>query len=160
HCALVSGHRESRRTGLRLDEKRPVVLFVARLSAVKAPQDLLDAFLDLRQNWNAGAPPYLLFVGDGPLRPELEARAKKLANGDVRFLGFCNQSELPALYDLCDVFVLPSHFEPWGLVVNEAMNAGKPVIVSDQVGAAPDLVKSGQNGFIFRAGDTKDLTAK
>ena len=65
---------------------------------------------------------------------------------DVRFLGFRNQSEMPAFYDLCDLFVLPSHFEPWGLVINEAMNAGKPVIVSDCVGAAPDLVQTGRNG--------------
>ena len=59
----------------------------------------------------------------------------------VRFLGFKNQSELPAYYDLCDVFVMPTVFEPWGLVVNEVMNAGKAVIASDQVGCAPDLVR-------------------
>ena len=75
----------------------------------------------------------------------------------MHFPGFRNQTELPALYDLCDVFVLPSVFEPWGLVVNEVMNAGKPVIVSDQVGAGADLVKPGVNGGIFKAGDADDL---
>ena len=75
----------------------------------------------------------------------------------MRFLGFKNQTELPAYYDLCDVFVLPSVYEPWGLVVNEVMNAGRAVIVSDQVGCGPDLVRNGENGFIFRAGDIGDL---
>ena len=75
----------------------------------------------------------------------------------IRFIGFRNQSELPALYDLCDVFVLPSEHEPWGLVVNEAMNAGKPVIVSDRVGAGPDLVEDGVNGFVYPARDVAAL---
>ena len=79
---------------------------------------------------------------------------------DIRFLGFKNQSELPALYDLCDVFVLPSTFEPWGSVVNEVMNAAKPVIVSDRVGAAPDLVGEGVNGYIYPHGDVSSLASK
>jgi glycosyltransferase involved in cell wall biosynthesis len=96
-------------------------------------------------------------VGDGELRPSLEKLAQEAAPGLVKFMGFQNQTELPALYDLCDVFVLPSRFEPWGLVVNEVMNAGKPVIVSDQVGSGPDLVMPGRNGGVFRAGDAADL---
>jgi glycosyltransferase involved in cell wall biosynthesis len=59
-------------------------------------------------------------------------------------------------YDLCDVFVIPSTFEPWGLVVNEVMNAGKPILASDQVGSAADLV-SEDNGGIFKALDAADL---
>jgi glycosyltransferase involved in cell wall biosynthesis len=101
--------------------------------------------------------PYLLFVGDGQLRGELETAAGTLNGKDIRFLGFRNQSELPAFYDLCDVFVLPSHFEPWGLVINEVMNAGKSVIVSDCVGAAPDLVDPGGNGWVFEHGDVAAL---
>ena len=61
------------------------------------------------------------------------------------------------MYDLCDVFVLPSEREPWGLVVNEAMNAGKPVIVSDRVGAGPDLIDDSVNGFIYPARDVAAL---
>ena len=75
-------------------------------------------------------------------------------------MGFRNQSELPALYDLCDVFALPSRFEPWGLVVNEAMNAGRPVIVSDRVGAAADLVEDGVNGFVYPSGDLGALASR
>jgi len=75
----------------------------------------------------------------------------------VRFAGFRNQSALPAFYDLCDVFVLPSRLEPWGLVINEVMNAGRAVIASDEVGGAIDLVRDGENGFVFPAGDVAAL---
>ncbi len=64
---------------------------------------------------------------------------------------------MPAMYDLCDIFVLPSSFEPWGLAINEVMNAGKAVVVSDQVGCAPDLVLNEQNGTIFPVGDVVAL---
>ena len=73
------------------------------------------------------------------------------------FLGFQQQTELPRCYDLCDAFVLPSGSEAWGLVVNEVMCAGRAVIVSDMVGAAPDLVRPGENGAIFRTDDVDDL---
>jgi len=118
---------------------------------------LLSAFLKV-SGLNESKRPYLLFVGDGPLRAQLETQAGELCGKDVRFLGFRNQTELPALYDLCDLFVLPSRFEPWGLVVNEVMNAGRPVIVSDQVGARPDLIRQGENGWSFPAGDVPALT--
>jgi len=101
--------------------------------------------------------PYLLFVGDGPLKQPLERLAGVHNGTSIRFLGFKNQTELPAFYDLCDVFVLPSRFEPWGLVVNEAMNAGKPVIVSDRVGAGADLVGHADNGWVFPAGNVTAL---
>jgi glycosyltransferase involved in cell wall biosynthesis len=67
------------------------------------------------------------------------------------------QSELPRCYDLCDAFVLPSGQEAWGLVVNEVMCAGRAVIASDMVGSAPDLVRTGENGAVFRTDDVSDL---
>jgi len=72
-------------------------------------------------------------------------------------LGFKNQSQMPAIYDLCDLFVLPSSFEPWGLAINEVMNAGKAVIVSDVVGCAPDLVIEQENGKVFEMGNIESL---
>jgi len=75
--------------------------------------------------------------------------------GDIRFLGFRNQSELPRFYDLADVFVLASVDEPWGLSINEVMNAGRPVIVSDQVGCHRDLVHPGVNGSVIPAKTSK-----
>jgi glycosyltransferase involved in cell wall biosynthesis len=64
---------------------------------------------------------------------------------------------MPRFFDLASVFVLPSRHEPWGLIVNEAMNAARPVIVSDDVGCAPDLVQDGVNGFIYPTGDIDAL---
>lgn len=143
--------------GLRSD--RPVILYASKLQARKRPGDLLDAYMKLSPNGADEPQPYLVFVGDGEERDRLEARVRSLGWSSVRFLGFRNQTEMPRFYDLCDVFVLPSSHEPWGLVVNEVMNASKPVIVSDRVGATPDLVRSGVNGFVFPAGDTSALAS-
>ena len=101
-----------------------------------------------------------VFAGDGELRPELEARAKSLGIVDrTHFLGFTNQSGLPAVYRGSDLMVLPSDYEPFGVVVNEAMLCGCPVIVSDCVGAGPDLITAGQNGYIFPVGNVDHLAA-
>jgi glycosyltransferase involved in cell wall biosynthesis len=118
--------------------------------------DLLDAYSRLSPDAGTEPNPYLLFAGSGPQREQLERRAKRTGFNSIRFLGFQNQTQLPALFDLCDLFVLPSRREPWGLVVNEAMNAAKPVLVSNVAGCAPDLV-SDDNGWVFRAGDTDSL---
>jgi len=98
---------------------------------------------------------FLLFVGDGPLRPQIEARAHEV--GNVRVTGFRNQSELPRYYAMADVLALPSAFEPWGLVVNEALNYGLDIIASDQVGAAVDLVRRGVTGTVVPVGDVPGL---
>ena len=78
----------------------------------------------------------------------------------MRFCGFRNQSELPRFFDLASVFVLPSRHEPWGLIVNEVMNAGRAVIVSDDVGCHPDLIRDGVEGRLFPAGDVAGLTRR
>lgn len=150
---LARNNRESLRQSLNLEPDRPIILYAAKLIKKKRPQDLLGAYRSLSSDGVQEPEPYLLFVGDGNLRSHLEAEAKATGWQSIRFLGFRNQSEIPALYDLCDVFVLPSNFEPWGLAVNEVMNAGKAVVVSDQVGCAPDLVLEGQNGRTFPVGN-------
>lgn len=140
------------RRELGLEAGRPVILFMSKLQTRKHPDHLLAAYRRLT------APrPYLLFAGDGALRPDLERAAAD--DPDVRFLGFQGQSALGPLLALADVFVLPSVHEPWGLVVNEAMSAGCAVILSDQVGAAADLVRPGINGLTYPAGDIGALTA-
>jgi glycosyltransferase involved in cell wall biosynthesis len=149
-AAVASRGREKLRAELGLPPDRPVILFSAKLQERKRPGDLLAAYRSLVER-GAARNPCLLFAGDGALSDSL-ARAAQGLDG-VRFLGFRNQSELPRFYDLADVFVLPSRHEPWGLVVNEAMAAGCAVVVSDQVGAAADLVQEGENGFTFPAGD-------
>jgi glycosyltransferase involved in cell wall biosynthesis len=132
----------------------PVILFSGKLTAVKRPMDLLQAYAQVLKDVKCA----LIFVGNGPLRSELEAYARQLRLENVYFMGFQNQTELPTFYTMADVFVLPSGFEPWGLVVNEAMCFGLPVIVSDQVGAGGDLVREGINGHVFPAGDITILT--
>ena len=152
--------RELLRAELGLNPGHPIILFASKLQRRKRPADLLEAYARLSPNGVQEPHPYLLFVGDGETRPELEARVRRFGWSSVRFLGFINQTELSRFYDLCDIFVLPSEDEPWGLVVNEVMNAGKPVIVSDQVGAGPDLVEEGKNGFIVPVGEVSALAER
>jgi len=131
----------------------PVALFCAKLQSWKRPGDLLEAFA------RANVPgSHLVFAGDGPLRRELEQRAGSLGLGDrVHFLGFVNQSGLPAVYVASDLLVLPSDYEPFGLVVNEAMICGCPAVVSDRVGAKYDLVREGVTGSIYPCGEVETL---
>jgi glycosyltransferase involved in cell wall biosynthesis len=101
---------------------------------------------------------YLIFAGDGPLRSSLEHKAKELGIAHrIRFLGFMNQSQLPSVYRAADLLVLPSYYEPFGLVVNEGMLCGLPVVVSDRVGAKFDLVRPGENGYVFPVGNVNAL---
>ncbi|MEQ9667667.1 glycosyltransferase family 4 protein [Coleofasciculus sp. G2-EDA-02] len=150
-------HREELRQSLSLQPGRLIILYAAKLIPVKRPQDLLAAYRLLSPDGVREPDPYLLFVGDGALRAQLEAEAKVTGWNSIRFLGFRNQSQMPSIYDLSDVFVLPSSFEPWGLAVNEVMNAGKAVVVSNRVGSAADLVVDGQNGKSFPVEDVDAL---
>jgi len=149
--------REHLRSELGLEPDRPIILYVSKLSAVKRGLDLLEAYMRMSPDQVREPHPYLIFIGAGDQREILEDRAAARHWSSIKFLGFKNQTELPRYYDLCDVLVLPSVFEPWGLVVNEVMNAGRAVVVSDQVGCGPDLVKSGENGYVFPAGDIDGL---
>jgi glycosyltransferase involved in cell wall biosynthesis len=145
--------REEFRAELGLEPGRPIVLFASKFQGRKRPGDLYEAFKGL-----SGSPkPYLLFVGDGEDRAELQQRAATEGQDSVRFFGFQNQTVLPRFLDLCNVFVLPSFAEPWGLAINEAMCSSKCVIVTDEVGCAPDLVADGVNGRVFPAGDVNAL---
>lgn len=148
--------RDDLRRELNLDPSRPVILFASKLQPRKRCQDLVEAYLNLSPGIEPY--PYLVIVGDGEERAALEKRAAQSGFGGVRFYGFRNQSELPRFFDLATVFVLPSEREQWGLIVNEVMNAGRAVIVSDDVGCQPDLVEDGVEGCVFPAGDVAALT--
>jgi glycosyltransferase involved in cell wall biosynthesis len=151
HAATVD--RTAVRRAWGVPDEAPVVLFCAKLQSWKRPQDLLRAFAA------CGVPgAHLIFAGEGPLREELKSEAHSLGlNGHVRFIGFANQTQLPEIYRASDLMVLPSEYEPFGVVVNEAMLCGCPVVVSDRVGAGYDLITSGQNGFVFPFGDVESL---
>jgi glycosyltransferase involved in cell wall biosynthesis len=142
---------------LKLDPSRPVILFASKLQRRKRCGDLVEAYRNLTAEAGSGPHPYLVIVGDGEERTALEKQAESGLEG-IRFCGFRNQSELPRFFDLATVFVLPSRHEPWGLIVNEVMNAGRAVIVSDEVGCQPDLVENGVEGCVFPAGDVAGLT--
>jgi glycosyltransferase involved in cell wall biosynthesis len=142
-----------------IPEDAVVVLFCAKLQDWKRPQDLLRAFGTLRNFRNF--PAYLVFAGDGAQRPPLEEEVKASGLADrVRFLGFVNQTRLPEVYTASDLLVLPSAYEPFGVVVNEAMLCNCAVIVSDQVGARFDLVRDGEAGFVVPVGDIQTLARR
>lgn len=106
-----------------------------------------------------GLPPWrLLMLGDGVLRPDLERLVREREIGGVTFCGFQQIEDLPAYYGLAGAFVHPSLVDQWALVVNEAMAAGLPVIVSTGAGCSRDLVHEGENGFTFAPGDVAALT--
>ena len=142
---------------LDIDPGRPVILFASKLQRRKHCSDLLNAYRILIEGRMSGPLPYLLIVGDGEQRLALEEQARSNGLADIRFCGFRNQSELPRFFDIASVFVLPARHEPWGLVVNEAMNAARAVVVSDDVGCHPDLITNGVEGFVFPVGDVNAL---
>jgi len=130
-----------------------VVLFCAKLQPWKRPADVLQAFA--RANLSKA---FIVFAGEGPLRKQLASEAIALGVASrVRFLGFANQTQLPAIYTAADLMVLPSSYDAFGVVVNEAMLCGCAVAVSDRVGAARDLVEQGRTGFVYRCGDIDAL---
>jgi glycosyltransferase involved in cell wall biosynthesis len=137
------------RTGLSVPDQ-PRYLFVGRFIERKGIDVLLAAF----RRVGAGE---LWLAGDGPLRSLLEGEA----NGDprIRFLGYADERSLPDLYRQADVLVVPSLFEPWGLVVHEGLAYGLPVIATDQVAAADDLIDSGVNGYVVSAGSDEALAS-
>jgi glycosyltransferase involved in cell wall biosynthesis len=128
----------------------------AKLIARKRPFDLIGAVAALRRR---GINAHALFIGDGEARGAMEQRAAENGVADAMSIaGFVNQRELPSWYAAADALVLPSDSrETWGLVVNEAMAAGLPVVVSDAAGCSVDLVLDGENGFSYPCGDVDIL---
>lgn len=152
-----SGKERETRAQWGVGDETLVTLFVGKFIKKKRPGDLLRALSRLRaQSVNASG----VFVGAGELERELRASAEQLGVR-AQFVGFKNQTELPACYAGADVLVLPSDGdETWGLVVNEAMACGLPAIVSDAAGCAPDLIDPGRTGFVFPIGDEAALAGR
>jgi glycosyltransferase involved in cell wall biosynthesis len=124
-------------------------IYVGRLSGEKNLELLIEAFKSIKET-SAGAAWSLLFVGDGPARKNLELLSGDyLQNKSIIFAGGHPWYQVPTWLAQSDVLILPSKSEPWGLVVNEAMVCGMPVIVSEKCGCSEDLVKNEINGFTF-----------
>lgn len=150
--AAISAFRQK----VGLAPNRRAILFTGRLIAIKGVDLLIDAFAqhaDRRPDWD------LVIVGAGPIEQELRQRVPERLRQRVRWSGFMEPAELVAAYHAAELVVVPSRFEPWAVVVQEALAAGRPVIASDIVGAAHELVTDGRNGRIFPSDDMNALTA-
>ncbi|WP_241696919.1 glycosyltransferase family 4 protein [Mariprofundus sp. KV] len=144
-AAQVRGRRDAIRSELGVAESACLFVYVGRLEAHKGLALLLQAFEQLEQP-GVG----LLIVGDGTCRSLVEAAVEQDAR--IRYVGRRDFAGVTEAFAISDVAVVPSEFEPWGLVVNEAMAAGLPVIASDRVGAVDDLVVDGETGLVVDAG--------
>lgn len=151
--AALRPRRGELRRRLGAPDDAVLLLYAGRLAPEKRLGDLLEA---LRRLGDPRA--WLALAGEGRERGRLEQRAAALGLKQVLFAGFQTQAQLAEYYAAADVFVLPSEREPWGLVLNEAMNFGLPAVVSERVGAAPDLVLPG-TGRTFPPGDVEALAA-
>ena len=148
-AALKSSERL--RAELALPER--YFIFVGRLVESKGVFDLLEAYsaipADVRSEIG------LVFAGEGPMRAELETRAREIYPGSICFTGFVHREHLPAYYGLAECLVFPTRSDPWGLVVNEAMACGLPVICTEVAGCAADLVRN--SGMLVPAGNAQQL---
>jgi len=146
------------RTELGIGEDDRILLFSGKLSERKRPDLLIEAVRTLSPEEQAHTA--IVFLGDGAMRPVLDAMANSTPRVNVRFPGFRNQKEISRYFHAADLFVLPSRRrETWGLVVNEALQHGLPCIVSDAVGCGPDLIVSGTTGEVFATESSQGLAA-
>jgi glycosyltransferase involved in cell wall biosynthesis len=122
-------------------------LFVGQLIPRKGVAELLDAFSELPEG-------ELRIAGEGPLQPLVK---RAVEGGRVTYLGQIDRPALQQLYADSDVLVLPSRYEVWGLVINEALEHGLPVVATEAVGAVDDLVVDGVNGYVTRTSDLGEL---
>jgi len=150
----IMKNRSHVRAKLELSEN--YFLYVGCLSPEKNLIRLLDAYSLYRGKINK-EPWGLVIVGSGPQEEELKNHADKIGLNDVVWPGFKQINELSSYYALASCFILPSISEPWGLVVNDAMACGLPVLVSDHCGCVPDLVYPGINGYVFNPHKTAEI---
>ena len=151
HCSLDNFRRVPRPQS---DHGTVTFLFCGQMIARKGLDHLLAAFAELPSNAR------LLLVGREAELPALMKKVPAPARSRIEYAGFQAPEALPDFFARASVFVLPSRYDGWGVVVNQALGAGLPIIVSDQVGAGYDLVTPGVNGLIFRAENENDLAAK
>lgn len=149
---FASFEREEMRARFAIAPEQVAFVYSAKLVARKDPMTLLRAVARMQHRDCAA----VVFLGHGELREPLEAFARE-HRLHVKFAGFVNQADLPKHYAMCDVFVLPSIYEPRGAVINEAMACGLPVVVTDRCGSLGDIVQENDNAFVYPAGDADAL---
>ncbi|MFH1421422.1 MAG: glycosyltransferase, partial [Planctomycetota bacterium] len=132
-----------------------IVLFCGQFIKRKRPVDLLVAFSIVKQQFKDAA---LVFLGYGPMENLIRKESAACNISDsVYIIPFQKYEDLPRYYTFADMLVIPSDYEPWGLVINEAMACGLPVVAADAVGAAADLVHEGVNGNVVPTGNIQAL---
>jgi len=145
-AVLYDQQARQQRDALKIPDGHLTVLYAGKLTKVKNPGFVLDLAEACE-----GLPISFIIVGDGMLKKKLQMRASGKAN--VHFMHFQNQRIMPAIYRVGDIFIMPSLKETWGMAINEAMASGKPVMASDKVGCATDLVLEDKTGIVFKVGD-------
>ena len=130
-----------------------VALYVGKLIEGKKPADFIKGMVGLI---DSNPSIHAIIVGSGPLETNCKSLASQYPR-NLHFIGFKNQTELPAIYASCDCLVLPG-IETWGLVVNEAMACGLPCVVSSCCGCAPDMIDDNETGFVFPVGNVEALS--
>lgn len=155
----AAANRSEIRSEWGVEPNIPVAVFAGKLIERKRPADLLRAIATLQgDRIDCGA----VLIGEGSLREELEETVRSLGIDNVVFAGFVNQAQLPELLTACDFLVLPSEIEPRGVVINEAMACGLPVVISHRAAdwGPGDIVEDGITGYVYFAGDVEALTDK
>ncbi len=154
-AVAVRKNADSQQRSLGLPDR--YFLFVGRVVPEKGVFELLHAYakLDEAMRRRVG----LVFAGDGIARQQLEREAASISPGSVRFTGFVHREQLAAYYALSEALILPTHTDPWGLVVNEAMACGLPVILSQAAGCAANLVTEDWNGRVVPPRDVTSLVS-
>lgn len=133
------------RHGLKPERRR--IVYSGRFVPVKRVDVLIDAFVKIagdRPEWD------LVLAGDGPLRPQLESRVPAALRDRVKWTGFLQMHDTAVCYRACHVLAHPSEYEPWALVINEALASGLPVVATNVVGAAIELVRHNTNGLLIQ----------
>ena len=156
-AVAADARRNARERRMELNLPDRYFLFAGRLVREKGVFELLSAYAKLDEQIRRQMG--LVFVGDGASRQELEEQAKGISPGMIRFAGFAHREQLAAYYALADVMVLPTYTDTWGLVVNEGMACGSPVILSRAAGCAADLLKENWNGLLVPPRDVQSLAA-
>lgn len=158
-CARRDGARSRLRRSFGIGPDDFLALFVGKLIEKKRAADFIAACGRV-ETTPSGRKLHGVLVGDGPLRGRLEQLAQPWAER-IHFAGFHNQSELPAWYAAADALLLCSDAsETWGLVVNEAMACGLPVVASEAAGCSPDLIEPGRTGYTYSLGDVQAMAAR
>jgi len=159
NCFFLRESEQARRQSdalrLQLNLPQRYILFVGRLVREKGVFDLLEAYAKLSGKLRSEVG--LVFAGDGTAKQRLIEQAEDIQPGTVFLCGFAQREQLARYYGLAEALVLPTHSDPWGLVVNEGMACGLPIVVSNVAGCAADLVQDGWNGFVVRPGDSGEL---